>query len=353
MKKVAFVLGLVAPILAFAQIQITSSDIPSDTGTKWWMDYNSSVTVNVGTAGASKIWDFTSQAVGNDSGLNTIIDKNNAPFKDSLPAANYVLITKNYPAGDSNCTYSKLVSDSFNLMGETIDTMGSGLQLIRLAPPIYTKLPITYGNQWAANSNGQFKVIMGGFPVTIAVNMKTHCQIDGYGQVKIPYGNFDCLRLLEYDTLIFSAMGMMDTMATIAYKFWAKNYGIVATVTSADGETNPNFTTGNLNRMTQFHTAIEERTSPKQKIVNLYPNPFRNNIDIKYSLANSGNVSLKIYDITGNLVRTLVDNSQSVGNHNMLWNGNNTNGTKVPAGIYFYELKTPTDKLMNKIILLK
>ncbi|MFA5031982.1 MAG: FlgD immunoglobulin-like domain containing protein [bacterium] len=353
MKKVAFVLGLVAPMLVFAQIQISSSEIPSAVGTKWCMDYNSSVTVDVGTAGASKIWDFTSQAVGNDSGLNTITAKNNAPFKDSLSAANYILITKNYQAGDSNCTYSRLVQDSFNLMGETIDTLGSGLQLIRLVPPIYTKLPIVYGNQWTANSSGQFKVIMGGFPVTIAVNMKTHCLIDGYGQVKIPYGNFDCLRLLEYDTLIFSAMGMMDTMATIAYKFWAENYGIVTTITSADGETNPNFTTGNLQRMMNSNIGIEEKTIPEQRVVGIYPNPFYNNVSIKYSLSNSGNVNLKIYDITGNLVRTLVDNSQSAGNYNMLWDGKNTNGTKVPAGIYFYELKTPTDKAMNKIILLK
>jgi hypothetical protein len=350
MKRAIFVLSLVTPLLAFAQIQISSSEIPTAVGTNWTADLNDSITLDVGTAGGSHVWDFTSYPAGSDTIVDTIIAKNNSPFGDSFPSANEVEIKiDKQNSMNSKWSYHRLVQDSIIMLGQTF-MADTSTQLFRFTPPCYIGLPLTYNDEWVMNTTGSLD--MGG-SVTMYLNSKIHLKVDGYGQIQLPYKTFDCLRVIEYDTVIMSIPSVMtDTTTSIIYQFWAENYGVVATITSMAGETNPNFTTGDLERMTN-QTGIEERNTPEQKAVSLYPNPFYNSVDIKYSLVNSENVSLKIYDVSGNLVSTLINNSQSAGEHNMLWNAKNTNGTKVPAGIYFYELKTPTEKIRNKIILLK
>ena len=69
-----------------------------------------------------------------------------------------------------------------------------------------------------------------------------------------------------------------------------------------------------------------------------YPNPFNPKTTIKYELPNSGDISLKIYNVTGQLVKTLVDNHKEAGYHTIEWNGDDENGRSVASGIYIYRL---------------
>lgn len=64
------------------------------------------------------------------------------------------------------------------------------------------------------------------------------------------------------------------------------------------------------------------------------PNPFNPETTIRYRLAESVQVRLDIYDVTGQLVR-----SQVAGEHRALWNGRDNGGNEVSSGIYFYRLK--------------
>ncbi len=85
-----------------------------------------------------------------------------------------------------------------------------------------------------------------------------------------------------------------------------------------------------------------------------YPNPFNPSTNISYELPVSCKVSLKIYSVNGELVKTLVDKEQSAGNYNVEWNGTNESGKYSSSGIYLYRLET--DKGLNEIkkaILLK
>jgi len=70
-----------------------------------------------------------------------------------------------------------------------------------------------------------------------------------------------------------------------------------------------------------------------------YPNPFNPSTTIRYSTPFVSNISLKIYDISGRLVKSFESNSQSAGNHEFVWNGTNELENKVSSGIYFYKLK--------------
>jgi len=84
-----------------------------------------------------------------------------------------------------------------------------------------------------------------------------------------------------------------------------------------------------------------------------YPNPFNPSTKIKFSLPEAGRVTLKIYDILGRDIKTLIDNEKSAGSHVIEWNGDNSLGQKVCAGIYLYSIITDKFIQTRKMILLK
>ncbi len=79
-----------------------------------------------------------------------------------------------------------------------------------------------------------------------------------------------------------------------------------------------------------------------------YPNPFNPTTNIKFDLPKSGNVSLKLYDMLGNEVQTLVDGNQQAGVYNIT-----VNGANLASGVYFYTLKTDSYVETKKMALIK
>ncbi|MGA7162043.1 MAG: M1 family aminopeptidase [Bacteroidota bacterium] len=79
-----------------------------------------------------------------------------------------------------------------------------------------------------------------------------------------------------------------------------------------------------------------------------YPNPFNSGTTITYKLSHSANVTLKIYDVLGREVATLVDTKQLPGNYEYPWSGQS-----LASGIYFYQLSAGDIHLQKKMILLK
>ena len=92
-----------------------------------------------------------------------------------------------------------------------------------------------------------------------------------------------------------------------------------------------------------------------------YPNPFaprqarglRAATTIKYALPEAGVVHLRIYDMLGNVVRTLISKSQNAGTHTVGWNGRKDDGSFAVSGLYFYRLEAGTFVKTNKLILQK
>ncbi|MBE0410798.1 MAG: T9SS type A sorting domain-containing protein [Anaerolineales bacterium] len=84
-----------------------------------------------------------------------------------------------------------------------------------------------------------------------------------------------------------------------------------------------------------------------------YPNPFSINTTISYQLPSDCHFSLKIYDITGTLVGTLVNQNQKAGRYLVNWNGKDNVGTQLPAGIYFLRLETSNKSITKKIVKLE
>jgi hypothetical protein len=81
------------------------------------------------------------------------------------------------------------------------------------------------------------------------------------------------------------------------------------------------------------------------------PNPFSSATTVNYSIPAAGYVSLKIFDVSGSLVNTLVDKTQQEGSHQITWDGSNGNGTRVNSGVYFYHLAVNGAIVSEKVIL--
>jgi len=83
-----------------------------------------------------------------------------------------------------------------------------------------------------------------------------------------------------------------------------------------------------------------------------YPNPFNPRTTIEYSLAESSYVTLKIYNVAGELVKILVDEYQIAGYHQVIWYGDNEVGEEVANGVYFYRLRAEKNVDIKKMVVL-
>lgn len=72
-----------------------------------------------------------------------------------------------------------------------------------------------------------------------------------------------------------------------------------------------------------------------------YPNPFRDETTVQYSIAEEGDVSLDVYDALGQLVITLAVGNREPATYTVAWNGRSANGRDIPSGIYVIRLTTP------------
>ncbi len=81
------------------------------------------------------------------------------------------------------------------------------------------------------------------------------------------------------------------------------------------------------------------------------PNPFRGRVTIRYTLNAEHNALLQIHDITGRVVRTLVNSKQRAGRYQLLWDGKDCRGRTLPAGVYFCRFRADDYQQNLKLIL--
>ena len=101
---------------------------------------------------------------------------------------------------------------------------------------------------------------------------------------------------------------------------------------------------GNLSAIQNISTETPSKYSLSQN----YPNPFNPTTNIKFSIVNTGDVKLVVYDIQGREVQTLVNESLKPGTYEAAFDGSALN-----SGVYFYKLITNTFSETKKMLLIK
>ncbi|MBN1968891.1 MAG: T9SS type A sorting domain-containing protein, partial [Candidatus Delongbacteria bacterium] len=100
-------------------------------------------------------------------------------------------------------------------------------------------------------------------------------------------------------------------------------------------------------------TNVVEILPEVTKLYQNYPNPFNPETTIKFDLAESANVMIDIYNINGQLVRTLVNGFKNAGTVTATWDGKDKQGSIVSAGVYIYRMSTDTgyNKVMRAVMI--
>jgi hypothetical protein len=100
-------------------------------------------------------------------------------------------------------------------------------------------------------------------------------------------------------------------------------------------------------------TGIHTAGPPKFILFQNRPNPFNHTTQIDFGLDQSGRALLQVYDISGKLVRTVIDRDLPPGWYSRAWDGSDAKGRKVASGVYFYRLKTPAGTHTRKLVVVK
>ena len=345
-----------------AQITITNSDIMGTIGQHHLFESDTTgyIVISPGEAGENKTWDFSSTTISGEESWIEFIDPQNTAYADSFPGSNFSFSQQfpNEQGGvDTIYGYYNVTSSFIGFEGMLFET-DSGLFVDRsrenLAP-----LPLTYGLSWTRVSKDTTD--LDGF--LSYQSDSSYSVVDAWGTITLPSGTFECLRIRDNNTTISSYYfdGIFygsDTTTSIAYDWVTKNNFRVFSMESQPYETEANFTeASSLERLkSTYATAIAGNGPAAPRGFELdqnYPNPFNPSTTIAYRLERSANVSLKIYDLSGRLIRTLAQGMQQAGYKLIQWDGRDMNGQSVSSGSYIYKLQSGNTSVSKRMMLIK
>ena len=104
-------------------------------------------------------------------------------------------------------------------------------------------------------------------------------------------------------------------------------------------------------------TEVEEPGGPVARLHQPHPNPFNPVTTIAYTLTAPGRATIRVHDIAGRVVRTLVDDECGAGEHTVQWDGTTDRNTPAASGVYFVRMESggrkASHKEVRKLVLLK
>jgi hypothetical protein len=136
--------------------------------------------------------------------------------------------------------------------------------------------------------------------------------------------------------------------------FWGQSPPPTSKFGGGDIDYEPYLTSDPVTYLAMF--AREDRRTPTTVYLHQsFPNPLTTGriTRIKYSIPKTDKVTIRVYDVSGRRVKTLIDKVQRPGHHYVSWNGRNEKSNRVSPGIYFYQMKVGTKVISKKIVILQ
>ena len=176
----------------------------------------------------------------------------------------------------------------------------------------------------------------------------------------ITQGNAQPVNLVLEDTTITTTVTFIATNSiTAGSGFTIASSGDVTFKSGNYITLNPGFTVISGGLFQAFPGAslgVETETSviPDGLIVmQNYPNPFSHTTEIYYGLPNRDYVTIEVYNLSGQKIRTLIAQNQQAGYHTVVWDGRDETGQEVSSGIFSCKVKTGKYIMTRKMILMK
>jgi flagellar hook assembly protein FlgD len=95
------------------------------------------------------------------------------------------------------------------------------------------------------------------------------------------------------------------------------------------------------------------RPSPVVGALRVAPNPMVRSSTLQFDLASPGNTSVRVFDVAGRVVRTLLDGDLAGGHHSVAWDGTSDSGKRVASGVYFYRIDTRGGALTSRFVVMR
>lgn len=107
------------------------------------------------------------------------------------------------------------------------------------------------------------------------------------------------------------------------------------------------------NRLAISTATPDAAVADRLRVASIHPNPFNPSTQIEFSLPQHGRATLKVFDLRGRLVRSLLDASLDAGAHAAEWDGRSDDGSSVATGVYLYRLEFGGESVVGKMSLVK
>ncbi len=127
----------------------------------------------------------------------------------------------------------------------------------------------------------------------------------------------------------------------------------VGTSTEANNLVESGFLANRLLRGPVVSVAADEELPLTFSLSQNYPNPFNPSTTIRFEISSRSKVELRVWNILGQHIATLVNEQKEPGRYTVEWDGRNDEGAHVSSGVYFYRLRATEYVEIKKLILLK
>ena len=145
-----------------------------------------------------------------------------------------------------------------------------------------------------------------------------------------------------------SAASWLDVEVTPAFSYFYQ-----LTSFDADGNESTMMTRTNLPAIPEPPPVSVNGTPLRFALEQNAPNPFNPTTTIRLSLAEAGETQLDIYNMNGQLVRTLISGNMLAGNHELVWNGTDAVGNAIGSGVYIYRLTSGDNVQVRRMVLIR
>ena len=348
MKKVLMFFA-VASCTAFAQIEITGSDISNmfAIGNSATIHENhTQSSVDIGSPGAGNSWNFIALQSNFTAELSSV-DPSTSPYFTDFPTAEFCTYKQGSQPGSDYKTWSySTLNGYFDNLGtaSTNSAYPGDTIFVVYFPARHTFMNPTTFNTQVSQGFSQTIYVNGVYQNSYSVSLNSI--VDAYGTMTLPGGvSYDALRLRE--TIDIQIIGLVF----VNYIFIAKNGAQVNLRPTDSNPPNSGTISADITRYNSPFTTSVEQISGLPENFSLqqnYPNPFNPSTLIEYSIPEQSFVDLKVYDILGNEVATLVNEEQSAGVYRA-----DFTGADLTSGIYFYQLQAGNFVETKKMILIK
>ena len=349
--RLLFVTAAAAGVLlpASAQITITAADVASRFAVgNSIISHNDTLTttIDVGGTGA-RTWNFGSLLSHTTSTLKSVAPAS-TPYINQFPGATHALETTGELQGISGTLYQYFVL-STNLLNP--GRMGAGLppyetitlKTTNTPPAVYYALPSTLGTNWTTTYTDSTTITLGIFGSTTTVDVYSEAYIvDAYGSMTMPGGSaFEALRLKGTE--------VYGTDTLVSYFFLSKE-GATVQVNVAGTAHDGVITAGSISWTGPLSVDVKtvDAAPAEFALLQNYPNPFNPTTTITYQVPNTGIVSVKVYNMLGEEVATLVGGTRTPGTYSIRWDA-----TNVPSGAYVVKMQSGEFTQSQRMMLLR